>query len=111
MPLVAKDPPLVWCANLALLVGCYGYGYAFGRGEDAQSLGRFGAALNAVDFGSGQERGIRGAARERYFERQRTDGTEGGGGEGSGGEGGGGAAPEPAAPPADAAATAASTRE
>lgn len=72
-PFVAKEPPLIWGANLALLIGCYAYGYAFGRGEQAQSLGAFTGALNAIDFGSGQERGIRGAARERYFEKLAAD--------------------------------------
>ena len=56
-----------------MLIGCYAYGYAFGRGEQAQSLGAFTGALNAIDFGSGQERGIRGAARERYFEKLAAD--------------------------------------
>jgi len=70
LPFVAKDPPLIWGCNLALLVGCYAYGYAFGRGEDAEKVGAFSGALSALDFGSGQERGIRGKARERYFDQK-----------------------------------------
>jgi len=73
LPFITKDPALIWGANLVLLIGCYAYGYAFGRGEGAEEAalgGRFSGALSALDFGSGQERGIRGAARERYFDRQ-----------------------------------------
>ena len=70
LPFIARDPPLIWGANLGLLVACYAYGYAFGRGEDAEVAGGFSGALNALDFGGGQERGIRGAARERYFDKQ-----------------------------------------
>lgn len=72
LPFIARDPPLIWSANLALLIGSYAYGYAFGRGEDAAAAGgKFSGYLNAIDFGSGQERGIRGKARERYFEKQK----------------------------------------
>ena len=68
-PFLTKDPGLIWSFNLVLLVGAYAFGYAFGRGEGAvKSSSRFYGALNALDFGSGQERGIRGVARERYFE-------------------------------------------
>lgn len=72
-PFVTKDPPLIWGLNLALLVGCYAYAFAFQRGDGAAEAGSFSGALRWLDFGSGQERGIRGAARERYFEQQRQD--------------------------------------
>jgi len=68
MPFVARDPGLIWSANLALLVTCYALGFAFARGDDVQA-GGFSGALSALDFGSGQERGIRGKARERYFDK------------------------------------------
>ena len=71
-PFLTKDPGAIWAANLVLLAGCYGYGFAFGRGDDAVELtsGKFSGALNALDFGSGQERGVRGAARERLLNKQ-----------------------------------------
>ena len=70
-PFLTKDPGNIWLANFVLLVACYGYGFAFGRGENAEAqMGGFSGALKALDFGSGQERGIRGAARERYFEEK-----------------------------------------
>lgn len=74
-PFVTKDPGAIWAANLALLAGCYGYGYAFGRGDNAVELtsGKFSGYLNAIDFGSGQERGIRGTARERLFAQQEAE--------------------------------------
>jgi len=72
LPFFIKDPPAIWLANLAVLVSCYAYGFAFGRGEDAKQLGAISGALSALDFGSGQERGVRGAARERLFAQQET---------------------------------------
>jgi len=70
LPFITKDPPTIWLANLAVLTACYAYGFAFGRGEDAEQASAFSGALSALDFGSGQERGVRGAAREQLFERQ-----------------------------------------
>ena len=69
-PFVTKDPPAIWGANLALLVGSYAYGYVFGRGEEAEQVGGFSGVLRYLDFGSGQERGVRGAARERLFAKE-----------------------------------------
>ena len=46
------------------------YAYVFARGEGAAEAGNFDGPLRWLDFGSGQERGIRGAARERYFQNQ-----------------------------------------
>jgi hypothetical protein len=77
-PFLTKDPAAIWGVNLALLAASYAYGYVFGQGETAEPKGRFGAALNALDFGSGQERGVRGAARERMFARQAEE-QQGGG--------------------------------
>jgi len=54
-----------------LLVSCYAYAFAFARGEGAGEAASFSGALRWLDFGSGQERGIRGAARERYFKGRR----------------------------------------
>merc|ERR1719379_3144272 len=73
LPFVTKDPATIYNANLALLVASYAYGYSFGRGENAVKAGAFSGALSALDFGSGQERGVRGAARERLFEKQRAE--------------------------------------
>ncbi len=64
-PFVVQDPPTIWAANLMLLVGCYAYGLASGDGETEVS--GFSGPLKWLDFGSGQERGVRGAARERLF--------------------------------------------
>ena len=75
-PFLTKSPPLIWELNLALLVGCYAYAFAVGRGDEAEEAASFTGALRWLDFGSGQERGIRGAARERYFDKQRA-GQEG----------------------------------
>ena len=78
-PFISKDPPKIWAANLALLVASYAYGYLFGRGEGATEAGGFSGVLQYLDFGSGQERGIRGAARERFFsEKEITTNTSGG---------------------------------
>ena len=76
-PFLTKDPALIWGANLALLTSVYAFAYAFGRtdgGEQlGQSLGGVSSALSAIDFGTGQERGIRGEARERFFEKQKSE--------------------------------------
>jgi len=69
-PFILKEPSFIWSANAAFFVASYGYGYAFGRGEDAAEAGGFSGPLKWLDFGSGQERGVRGAARERLFEKQ-----------------------------------------
>ena len=65
-----------------LLIACYGYAFSFARGEGAEEAASFSGPLKWLDFGSGQERGIRGAARERYFdslkeEEQSSDGSAG----------------------------------
>merc|ERR1719199_1447793 len=64
LPFVTKDPATIYNFNLAFLIASYAYGYAFGRGEGAVKATAFSGALSALDFGSGQERGVRGAARE-----------------------------------------------
>lgn len=70
-PFLTKDPGAIWAANFVLLVACYAYGFAAGRGDsaalEASGLGKVTRALSAIDFGSGQERGLRGEAREQYF--------------------------------------------
>lgn len=65
MPFLTKDPAAIWGANLVLLVGCYAYGLAVGDGGD--EVEGFSGPLRWLDFGSGQERGVRGAARERLL--------------------------------------------
>ena len=76
-PFLTKDPALIWGANLALLTGVYAFAYAFGRTDGGEQLGKslggVSNALSAVDFGTGQERGIRGEARERFFEKQKSE--------------------------------------
>lgn len=67
MPFLTKEPSLIWCANLALLLGCYAYGLAAGDGDG--EVDSFSGPLRWLDFGSGQERGVRGAARERLLAR------------------------------------------
>lgn len=79
-PFVTKDPALIWGANLVLLVGAYAAAFAL-RDADLGSNAGFSGALNALDFGTGQERGIRGEARERYFAQQKAAKEEGGEGE------------------------------
>jgi hypothetical protein len=66
-----KDPSVIWSANCAFFVASYAYGYAVGRGEGAVATGGFSGVLRWLDFGSGQERGVRGEARERFFEQQK----------------------------------------
>ena len=83
-PFVTKDPALIWGANLVLLVGAYAAAFAL-RDADLGSNAGFSGALNALDFGTGQERGIRGEARERYFAQQKAAKEEGGEGEKQGG--------------------------
>ena len=70
LPLAPREPPcpwpqprVIWSANLALLAACYGIGYTLGEGET--KTGRFSGALNALDFGSGQERGMVASQREK----------------------------------------------
>ena len=87
-PFVAKEPPSSGGANLRLLIGCLRLWLRlWAGGASAQSPGAFTGALNAIDFGSGQERGIRGAARERYLRSSQpisVDYRNGGGGAGVG---------------------------
>jgi hypothetical protein len=70
VPFVIKDPSVIWSANCAFFVASYAYGYAVGRGEGAVATGGFSGVLRWLDFGSGQERGVRGVARERFLEQQ-----------------------------------------
>lgn len=68
MPFLTKDPAAIWGANLVLLVGCYAVCIAIGDGnEEVQG---FSGPLRWLDFGSGQERGVRGAARERLLSKE-----------------------------------------
>lgn len=78
LPFVAKDPPLIWCANLALLIGCYGISFAAGESAEPEAegagAGKIANALKALDFGSGRERGMRSYQREKYEEQQQKGG-------------------------------------
>ena len=80
LPFVAKDPPLIWCANLALLIGCYGFSFAAGEAAEPEAesagAGKIANALKALDFGSGRERGMRSYQREKYEEKQQQGGGE-----------------------------------
>mmetsp|Transcript_22428 Transcript_22428/g.48973 ORF Transcript_22428/g.48973 Transcript_22428/m.48973 type:complete len:330 (+) Transcript_22428:22-1011(+) len=62
LPFVTKDPAAIWGANLVLLVGCYAYGYL--SYSEEQEVGGFSGVLRWLDFGSGQERGMRASQRE-----------------------------------------------
>ncbi|CAM9865466.1 unnamed protein product [Ectocarpus sp. 6 AP-2014] len=76
MPFVTKEPVPIYWANIATLVACYGYGFTVGKPDD----GGGGASksqpkwlkfiFKSLDFGSGQERGVRGAARDRLNEKK-----------------------------------------
>ena len=46
------------------------YGY-FAGDDDAEKQGGFSGVLQALDFGSGRERGMTASARERYAARER----------------------------------------
>ena len=71
LPFVTKDPPTIWFANLALLVGAYGFCYLSGDpGPEEEPSGGFSGALKALDFGSGRERGMRSYQREAFEEQQ-----------------------------------------
>jgi len=69
MPFFTKDPPTIWAANLVLLIASYVYGYA--SGDDGEEVGGFTGALRWLDFGSGQERGVRADKREVLQQKQR----------------------------------------
>merc|ERR1719478_1796280 len=68
LPFVARSPPLIWNANLLLLVGSYAYAY-LNQGEENEAVGGFSGVLRWLDFGSGQERGMRADKREAYEAR------------------------------------------
>jgi len=68
LPFVTKDPPTIWAANLALLGGCYAYGYLTGDADE--DVGSFSGPLRWLDFGSGQERGISKEKRESLAAKQ-----------------------------------------
>jgi len=68
-PFVTKDTGTIWAANLIFLMASYAYGYF--SGEDEAPAGRFSGALQALDFGSGQERGLSANAREKIEQRRK----------------------------------------
>jgi len=79
LPSVTKDPVLIWWANLVVVVGCYVWAFSkppvsegdegvdegeagdekSGSGEGLAVPGFLKAAYKALDYGSGQERGLR----------------------------------------------------
>jgi hypothetical protein len=66
LPFVTKDPSQIWLANLVLLGGSYAYGLA--SVDSDEEVGGFSGALRWLDFGSGQERGMRASQREALAE-------------------------------------------
>ena len=68
LPFVTKDPAAIWGANLVLLLACYAYGYLSGDGEE--DVGGFSGPLRWLDFGSGQERGMRMEQRENLAAKE-----------------------------------------
>ncbi len=72
MPFVTKDMGTIWVANAVATAACYGYAFGFagkgGEEEDGEGLedredetlpAPLKAALKALDWGSGRERGVR----------------------------------------------------
>ena len=82
LPFVARSPPLIWNANLALLIGAYAYAFLNKDAVEGEVVGGFSGALRWLDFGSGQERGMRADKREAYEQQQREAAGEDGGGGG-----------------------------
>ena len=72
MPFLIKQPAAIWGANLLLLAGCYGYAY-LGPAEE-ESAGGFSGVLRWLDFGSGQERGMRASQREKLAAKEAEEG-------------------------------------
>ncbi|CAM9740317.1 unnamed protein product [Ectocarpus sp. 4 AP-2014] len=75
MPFVTKEPVPIYWANIGTLVACYGYGFTVGKpddgGGDSKSQPKWLKFIfKSLDFGSGQERGVRGAARDRLNEKK-----------------------------------------
>ncbi|CAM9712365.1 unnamed protein product, partial [Ectocarpus fasciculatus] len=76
MPFATKDPVPIYWANIATLVACYGYGFTVGKPDDGGSSSSKNQPkwlkfiFKSLDFGSGQERGVRGAARDRLMEEK-----------------------------------------
>lgn len=71
LPFITKEPPIIWGANLVLLVSCYAYGYFVVRGsEDENAAKGFSGPLRWLDFGSGQERGMTMEKREAMQQKQ-----------------------------------------
>lgn len=64
-PVLTKDPFLIWVANFAVVAGCYGYSYLIAENDDDDNNDgnktpewlKF--VYRSLDFGSGQERGVR----------------------------------------------------
>ena len=76
MPIVTKNPPDIFWANLVALGACYGYGFLApdGDGDDDASLpAPIKFALKALDFGAGRERGAPMEMREKMEEQARLE--------------------------------------
>lgn len=76
VPFVSRSIPTLFWANVATLAGCYIFGFlapATDGNNDASLPGPIKFALQAIDYGSGQERGLRGESRDRLFERMREE--------------------------------------
>lgn len=71
LPAITKDVAVIWWANAATVLACYAYTYVLkdGSGEGGEEQGEGGEnsklpswllrAYKALDYGSGQERGLR----------------------------------------------------
>lgn len=65
-PVLTKDTPSIWIANLAVVLGSYGYAYFLDNGDD-DAGGKdkkndpewLKFVYKSLDFGSGRERGLR----------------------------------------------------
>mmetsp|Transcript_89505 Transcript_89505/g.255648 ORF Transcript_89505/g.255648 Transcript_89505/m.255648 type:complete len:183 (+) Transcript_89505:608-1156(+) len=76
MPIVTKNPPDIFWANLVALGACYGYGFLApdSDGDDDASLpAPIKFALKALDFGAGRERGAPMEMREKMEEQARLE--------------------------------------
>ncbi|CAM9902837.1 unnamed protein product, partial [Scytosiphon promiscuus] len=78
MPFITKDPVPIYWANIVTLVACYGYGFTVGKPDGAGGSSKnqpkwLKFIFKSLDFGSGQERGARGAARDRLNQSDEDD--------------------------------------
>uniref|UniRef100_A0A0G4GG26 AB hydrolase-1 domain-containing protein n=1 Tax=Chromera velia CCMP2878 TaxID=1169474 RepID=A0A0G4GG26_9ALVE len=75
VPFFSKDPPTTWWANFVWFACMYAFGYTNWRDESSMEAkeklpkwARF--VLSALDYGSGQERGLRGYQKKELQEKR-----------------------------------------